>query len=303
MMKKTVAVAAAVLLVFIAAVIWADTIELKSGKIIEGTIVEETDDLVAVEVNGATGFYSKEDIKSINKSRLDVAKGKLIQVTGQVEVLPKGEAEWKTAGKGTSLNEGDQIRSGPDSKAVATFANQLIVAVEKDSALELEKLQQSKKTGMDVKLKLGKGQIWNDVGTLRNKNSKFYIETPQAVTGVRGTIFSVRTTTDAKTNVAVVKGTVDVRTRGMMMTPVKIAENTMTDVLENMPPVAPTDISEEFLAQWKQYRNQFRFLRFGMIGGNIGLSPMQTVVAAVILLIVLMVLVRVLFLRRRKSAS
>lgn len=302
MKRYAIAFAALVALVFISAIVRADTVELKSGRIIEGTIIEETDDLVAVEIDGKTVFCSKDDIRSINKSRLDLAQGKLVQVQGTVEVLPKGETEWKTAGKGASLSEGDQIRSGPGSKAVATFANQLIVAVEKDSSLELEKLQQSKKRGMDVKINLDKGQIWNDVGKLRNKNSKFYVETPQAVTGVRGTAFSILITPEQKTNVAVVRGTVDVRTRGMMMTPIKVAENTMTEVLEDVAPGAPTAISAEFLSQWKEYQNTFRWLRFGMLGGKLGLSPIQFVIALVAALIILMILVRVLFLRRRKAA-
>lgn len=304
MTRKHAAVGAALLvLICISALALADTIELKSGKVIEGTIVEETPDLVAVDMAGKTGFFSKEDIKSINRSRLDIAQGKIQSVKGQVEVLPKGETEWKSAGRGTSLNEGDKIRSGPESNAVATIANQLIVAVEKDSTVELEKLQQSRKTGINVKVNLEQGQLWNDVGKLRNKRSAFFIETPQAVTGVRGTVFTVQITPEASTKVAVVKGTVDVRTRGMMMTPTKIAANKMTDVLANVAPAAPTAISKEFLAQWKHYEGQFRWLRLGMLGSRFGLSPMQSLIAAIIILVVLMVLVRLLFLRRRKSAS
>jgi len=302
MKKAALTLALLLSVVFVSAIVLADTIELKNGKVIEGTIVEESEELVAIEIGEKLAFFSKEEIRSINKVRQDVAQGRLVSVQGAVEVLPKGETEWKTAGKGTSLQEGDRIRSGPESKAVATFANQLIVAVEKDSSVELEKLQQSKKKGMDVKLNLEQGQLWNDVGKLRSKNSKFYVETPQAVTGVRGTVFTVQTTADAHTKVAVVKGTVDVRTRGMMMTPIKVAENTMTDVIENLPPAAATALSAEFRAQWRQYERQFRWLRFGMIGGQFGLSPLQTAIAAVIVLIILLVLVRVLFLRRRKSA-
>lgn len=280
----------------------ADTIVLKSGKTIEGEIIEETDQLVAIVIDNKTAFYSKEEIQSINKVRLDVAKGRIIQATGTVEVLPKGETEWKPAPKGTSLNEGDSIRSGPDSKAVATFANQLLMAVEPQSEVALEKLQQSRKKGMDVKMNLNSGQLWNDVGKLKSKQAKFYIETPQAITGVRGTVFTVQVTPEAKTNVAVVRGTVDVRTRGMMMSPLLLRERTMTGVELNKAPSAPAAISSDFLAQWKTYERKFRLLRLGMLGANIGLSPMQTLAAAVAALIVLMVLVRLLFLRRRRSA-
>ena len=184
--------AAFILFLFSAALV-ADTIELKSGRIIEGEIIEETEELVALDMESGTGFFSKEDIKSINKTRLDIARGSIVEMSGTVEVLRKGEMKWEPAEKGTKLDEGDKLRSGPDSKAVATFSNQLIMAVEPESEVDLEKLQQSPKKGVNIKVNLDKGQIWNDVGRLKTKWAKFHVQTPQAVTGVRGTAFSVQT--------------------------------------------------------------------------------------------------------------
>ncbi|RJP69581.1 MAG: hypothetical protein C4532_10570 [Candidatus Abyssobacteria bacterium SURF_17] len=279
----------------------ADTIVLKSGRVIEGEIVEETDALVAVEMETGTGFFSKEDIKSINKTRLDVARGKIVELTGDVEVLPKGETQWKAAEAGMGLDEGDRVRSGPDSKAVAIFANQLIIAVEQNSNVNLEKLQQSRRTGINAKVNLDGGQLWNDVGQLKSKRSKFYVETPQAVTGVRGTVFTVQVTPEATTKVAVVKGTVDVRTTGMMITPIKVAENTMTEVTPGEAPAAPQTISEEFLAQWNQYKGRFRMLRVGMLGGFLGLSPTQTLYVAAGIAVLIIVIAAVLVIRRRAA--
>jgi len=196
----------------------ADTVVLKNGKVWEGDIIEETDELVAVELyeTGSTAYISKEDIQSINKQRVDVARGRIIEATGNVEVLAKGETEWRLAEEGMSLDEGYSIRSGPDSKAVAVFADQVIMAVEPGSEIDLEKLQKSRRTGINFKMDLNKGQLWNDVGKLRSKRSKFYVETPQAVTGVRGTVFTVHVSPDARTKVGVVEGTVDVRTVGLL---------------------------------------------------------------------------------------
>ncbi len=303
-MMRTIhaALLTALILIFFSGATVADTIVLKSGRVIEGNIVEETDELVAVEMEGGTGFFSKEDIKSINKVRLDVARGRIVEMTGTVEVLPKGETEWKPAEEGMTLDEGDSVRSGPDSKAIATFADQLIMAVEQQSEVNLEKLQKSRKTGINMKVNLDNGQLWNDVGKLRNKRSNFYVETPQAVTGVRGTVFAIQVASDDVTRVAVVKGTVDVRTRGMLITPIKVGENTMTDVVENEPPATPTAISEDFLAQWKQYEGRFRILRIGMIGGRLGLSPTQTILAGVGLVVLIIVIFAVMLIRRRRTA-
>jgi hypothetical protein len=302
MKRKILAVLLSGFILFaIAKTLAADTIVLKSGKIIEGEIVEETDLLVAVEMESGTGFFSKEDIQSINKERLDIAKGQIVEATGTVEVLPKGETAWKPAQKGTPVDEGDSIRSGPNSKAVAVFANQVIMAVEQQSSVNMEKLQQSPKKGINIKANLGGGQIWNDVGTLKTKQSKFFVETSQAVTGVRGTVFTVQVAADATTKVAVVDGTVDVRARGLMMSPTKVKENSMTEVAANRAPSAPSAISQDFVAQWNQYKMKFRIMRLGMIGGRLGLSPTQTLYAGAALAVLIVVVVVVLLVRRRTA--
>jgi len=291
MSKRILIVSFAVLILIISvAPSAADVIVFKSGKTVEGDIVEETDELVAIELyEGGTGFFSKEDIRSINKQRLDIARGRILEATGDVEVLAKGETEWQSAEKGMSLDEGYSIRSGPDSKAVAVFGEQVIMAIEQDSEIDLQKLQKSRRAGINFKVDLNKGQLWNDVGRLKTKRSKFFVETPQAVTGVRGTVFTVQISPDNKTKIGVVKGNVDVRTRGMMMTPTTVSENTMTEVAADVAPAKPTTISEEYLAQWDAYKTQFQRIRLEMAAGFLGRLPMPVLLggAAVILIIVL----------------
>ncbi|NQU07781.1 MAG: FecR domain-containing protein [Candidatus Abyssubacteria bacterium] len=303
MIKRThLVLFAALIIALMSATLAADVIVLKTGSVIEGEIVEETEELVAIELDtGGTGFFSKEDIKSINKTRLDIAQGRIVEMTGAVEVFPKDGTEWKAAEEGMSLGEGDTIRSGPDSKAVAVFAGTLIMAVEQETEVDLEKLQQSPKKGMNIRLKLNNGQIWNDIGRLRSKRSKFYVETPQAVTGVRGTVFTVQVAPDNTTKVAVVKGNVDVRTRGMMVTPVRLRENNMTEVAENQPPAEPTAISEEYLEQWNQYKSKFQRLRISMTAGGLKDYPTSTkfIALAVAVIVIILVLNRFVFRRRR----
>jgi ferric-dicitrate binding protein FerR (iron transport regulator) len=148
---------------------------------------------------------------------------------------------------------------------------------------------------------LNSGQVWNDVGRLKTKRANFHVETPQAVTGVRGTVFTVVVAPDAKTQVAVVKGIVDVRTRGMMITPLKVNEKKMTEVAENAPPAAPSAISEDFLSQWDQYETKFRLLRLRMIGGFLRDYPTRTILvgAAIVVIVVVFILNRLL--RRRRA--
>jgi hypothetical protein len=283
--------------------LWADTIVLKSGKIIEGVIVEKTEELVAIELDtGGIGFFSREDVQSINEERQDVARGRIVEVTGDVEVLARGETEWKPAEKGMSLDEGYSIRSGPDSNAVAIFAEKMIMAVESNTEIDLEKLQKSRRHGINFKMDLNKGQMWSDVGKLKTKRSKFFVQTPQAVTGVRGTVFTVEVSPDNKTKVGVVKGSVDVRTRGMARTPIAVGENTMTEIAEGVAPAQPTEISVEYIAQWDGYKSKFQMIRLEMAAGGLGELPMPVMIAlaALAFIIVIFILSRVF---RRRGAK
>ena len=304
MSKRILCVLFAVLIASIAfGTSMADTVILKSGKVMEGDIVEETEELIAVELyeTGSTAYISKEDVQSINKQRVDVARGRIIEATGDVEVLPKGETEWKPAEEGMALDEGYSIRSGPDSKAVAVFAEKIIMAVEPESEVGLEKLQKSRRTGINFKMNLDKGQLWNDVGKLGSKRSKFYVETPQAVTGVRGTVFTVHVSPDSKTKVGVVEGSVDVRTIGLTIMPTVVGENTMTEVSANEAPGAPSAISEDYLAQWDEYKSRFQRIRLEMAASGLGELPMPVLIGLALLagIIVIFLLSRVL--RRRKA--
>ena len=280
----------------------ADVIVLKNGKTIEGSIVEETEELVAVDLDsGGTGFFSKEDIQSINAERQDIARGRIVEVTGDVEVLAQGEAEWKPAEKGMKLDEGYSIRSGPDSKAVAVFAEKMIMAVEQNTEIDLEKLQKSRRHGVNFKMDLNKGQMWSDVGKLKTKRSKFFVETPQAVTGVRGTVFTVEVSSDNTTKVGVIKGSVGVRTRGAARTPTAVGENTMTEVAEGEVPAQPTEISSEYIAQWDNYKSKFQMIRLEMAAGGLGELPLPALlgIAAVILIALIFIASRVF---RRRGA-
>jgi hypothetical protein len=257
----------------------ADMVELKSGEFVEGEITEETDQFIAIETDVETSFIKKEDVKSIKETRLDAATGHIKELKGTVEVLPAGKEQWIPAKEEMPLNEGDSVRTGPDSNAIAVFENQVIMAVEQESNADLPKLQQTAKKDLIMKVDVDKGQIWSDVGKLRSKRSKFFVATPTCVTGVRGTVFTVQAESAEKTTVAVVEGGVDVRTRDMMAEPTKVGESQMTEVSPNKPPTKPIAISGVFLAQWALYATKFGLLHGTMGAGGLQFTPGQAAVA------------------------
>ena len=100
---------AAFILFFFSAALVADVIVLKSGKVIEGEIVEETGELVAIELDGGTGFFSKEDIKSINKTRLDVASGRIVETTTMDCTLVRALVSILAAAQGRTVSSNSQL--------------------------------------------------------------------------------------------------------------------------------------------------------------------------------------------------
>jgi hypothetical protein len=257
----------------------ADIVELKSGKIVEGEITEETDSFIGIETDVETSFIKRDEVKSVKKTRLDMATGRIVEAKGTVEVLPAGKKQWIPAKEEATLNEGDSVRTGPDSNVIAVFENQVIMEVEPESNAELDRLQQSTKKDLLMKVNVDRGQIWSDVGRLRSKRSKFFVSTPSAVTGVRGTVFTVQAGPDEKTTVAVVDGGVDVRTRDMMVEPIKVEESQMTEVAPNKPPAKPTAISGVFLAQWAILSGKFGVLHGAMGAQGLQVTATQAVVA------------------------
>jgi len=268
-----------IVFVVVSPAVSADIVELKSGKIVEGDITEETDQFIGIETDTETVFVKKEDVKSVKKTRLEVATGRIQEVKGTVEVLPAGQEQWMPATTETTLNEGDSVRTGPDSNAIATFENQVIVAVEPESNTKLEKLQQTSRKDLHMKVDVDRGQIWNDVGKLRSKRSRFFVSTPAAVTGVRGTVFTVQAGAEEKTTVAVVEGGVDVRTRDLMIEPIKVEDSQMTEVAPHKPPAKPIAISGAFLAQWAFYSAKFGLLHGAMGAQGLQVTPTQAAAA------------------------
>lgn len=280
----------------------ADIFVLDTGGIVEGEIIDENDETYVLDTERGRMNLSKDKVKSRSPSSLDPAHGSLIEVEGTIEVLRKGETEWTAAEKDLHLNEGDKIRSGPDSKALVLLANTNIVAVEPDTELDLTTLQKSRRAGTLIRTNMSRGQLWNSVKGLRKRPSRFYVQTPTAVTGVRGTVFTVEILPeDSTTKVAVVEGSVEVQTRGMLETSTRVRANKMTAVGKDVAPTKPENISEDYVAQWNQYKNKFRVIQIGMLGGRFGLTRQQTLLAGAGIIFLAVVIVVVLIIRRRTA--
>ncbi|MCP4653490.1 MAG: hypothetical protein GY858_08960 [Candidatus Omnitrophica bacterium] len=80
-MKKIILVALAVLF---SASVFAETIHLKSGKTVEGKIIEKNEDFIKIETLGVVLTYYHEDILSIQKEEKDTETNNYAEKTGTI---------------------------------------------------------------------------------------------------------------------------------------------------------------------------------------------------------------------------
>lgn len=141
-----------------------------------------------------------------------VAYAATLNVTGGiVEVLPTGADTWQPASSGERIEAGAQIRTGPLSAAALVFFDGSVTEIEAETELTIVQMSARRDHSSTViVLYQDLGQTYNRVQPMPGSASRFRVETPTAVTGVRETEFTVRVEADGATNVTVVKGAVDV---------------------------------------------------------------------------------------------
>lgn len=116
--------------------------------------------------------------------RMDIQTARAADVSGTV--LRDG----KPLTAGTIIPQGSLIETGPNGSVTLAFADGSVVTLQKSSRLRLQTLQQvsGEKSARDMQLKLEKGRIRTAVKP-HGGMGRFEIETPVAISAVRGTQF------------------------------------------------------------------------------------------------------------------
>ena len=121
-------------------------------------------------------------------------------VSGDVQVKVNGQ--WRPAADGMTLQQQDEVKTGPDGSVVLILdrlAEGDRFKVQKESSVSLSQLQQGPQMGTKAtELDMAFGKVLVHVGKLK-ENSRFEVKTPTATTGVRGTSFGVFYDSDNKT--------------------------------------------------------------------------------------------------------
>ena len=129
-----------------------------------------------------TGTAFAEEARSATISKL----------SGSVDVLIQNEA-WKPAEAGMTLHQDDQIRTGSEGKAMLSIDQGETAKVElkENGLLKVNTLIYGPQHGDKITyFDLAQGKVKVSVKKLKG-DSKFEVRTPNAVTGVLGTIFEV----------------------------------------------------------------------------------------------------------------
>jgi len=152
-----------------------------------------------------------------------------------VEIKKSSSVNWVEARVKDTLAENDMVKSGVNSKSSITFFDGSIINLESSTQVEIKQLTSNKPTAIRLKQEIG--ETLSKVEKLADSSSRYEIETPVAVAGVRGSQMRVKVAQDGTTNVQNVEGKISVTAQGVeVMIPVG---NTST-VQPGQPPGAPS---------------------------------------------------------------
>ena len=158
----------------------------------------------------------KEDLTTEEKISYMVRRGYIEpQTTGtaitfsdnNVEVLKKDSQEWEKSESLDGIQQGDTIKTDPDSKSTIYLKSIGRITLKEDTSLKIAKLASEEADGgKHTELEVLSGDVKVLVEGL-GSDSTFKVKTPTAVCGVLGTIFYVNTD-GSSTGMFVEKGNV-----------------------------------------------------------------------------------------------
>jgi hypothetical protein len=143
--------------------------------------------------------------------RQEQEAARVVAVSGPVE-RAFGAGPYTPLAAGTSLGEGDRVRTGHDGFASLELPDGSHVTLSQGARLEVGKLRVTSLTGAsDRVLLLQRGEVESEVTHATKKDDRFQIRSPSVVAGVRGTHFRVSyDTAQQQTAVEVLDGAVGV---------------------------------------------------------------------------------------------
>ncbi|HEX4645056.1 MAG TPA: FecR family protein, partial [Verrucomicrobiae bacterium] len=127
--------------------------------------------------------------------------GIVLTIEGTVEVVRAGETNWTAATTNLALGFGDNLRTGPHSRATVQLSDLSVLRVNEKTVLEIRSQQESKGSLLD--LRSGSTYFFN-----RSKPASIQFHTPLVSGAIRGTEFNLAAGEDGRTAVTLLEGEV-----------------------------------------------------------------------------------------------
>lgn len=147
--------------------------------------------------------------------RLQPSESATVQfVQGEATARARGSSTPTPIATGSKLEEGTELKVGPESFVAVQLADGTVVRVQAQSELQLRQLRRRGRAGsVQSVLEMHKGGVESTVPPSAEPLRRMEIRTPLAVTSVRGTQFSVALADSGQTTASVENGSVAVQSR------------------------------------------------------------------------------------------
>lgn len=187
----------------------------------------------------------------------------LIDFEGEVLIQKGGESLWLPVEKDMPLEQGDHIKTGSQGFAEILVDDGSQIRLEENSEITLSELSADTQTkSITASVYLWFGRMLSNISRFAHSRSRFEVQTPTVVAGVRGTDFAVEVMDTKQTDIGVFDGEVavaglDRQKRPMRESEVVLGKGYQSSVFRNRAPAAPVQLRERMLS----FTPQFEFLR------------------------------------------
>lgn len=140
----------------------------------------------------------------VGQTATPATDGRIVLARGEVTIRTAENSV--TAQPGAYVHQGDQVRTGRDSGVRLLLGGSAVVDLGANTSMVVTRAGNS---SSETRLKLFTGRLWARVSSLFG-STKFEVDSPNAVAGVRGTEFIMDVAEDGGTQVTVLQGSVAV---------------------------------------------------------------------------------------------
>jgi len=222
-------------------------------------------------------LYGEEKVSEEKPISKEENKIVLVKKKGEVFYFDEEKIDWEELSVGSEIKKGTFLKTGKNSEAILEFGKKSAIVISQNTSIKITEALFEKKDIKEVKIRTSKGKIWSIIEQLPLPDSKFEIETPNAVAGIRGTAFLVKVDDVLlKTKVSVFKGEVNVISKSTLNS-VIVKENKTTIVQGEESPTSPTEIETKEKDEWQEMINAIP-MYFEVMGKSINKAKIMSAI-------------------------